>query len=180
MHSRLHFSIPFVLLTVACERRPDPVAPDIQPRRTSVFPNLDGAFGPVVLASCERGYDLIYSQQGTVTIVESTDKNGEIERLQFIWRLTFTVANSASGFSLSGPSHGPDQTSFNTDGTVRFVQIGLIGSLRTGRGAPLTIDAGRIEFLIDEHGATIVDMSGPHPHHEDFPERPVLCALVDA
>ena len=92
--------------------------------------------------------------------------------------LLFQVPGNG-GFSLSGPSHGPDQTTFNDDGSERLIQFGLIGSLRPQRGAPLTVDAGRIVFRIHGDDFEIVGMSGPHPHHEDFPERPVLCALVD-
>jgi len=173
-------------LTVACQPIADPAAPEVSTAdfsihagtRTSVYPGLDGSFGPVVLASCEQGFDLLYEQTGTVTLVETVDPEGGATRLQFVWNVTLTVTNSVSGFSLSGPSHGPDHTTFDSDGTSTLIQLGMIGSLRLGNGAPLTIDAGRIEFLIDENGASIVSMSGPHPHHEDFPDRPVLCALL--
>ena len=183
----LQLAIPLALLAAACEPLPDPMRPGLtsptlstqQGVRTSVFPNLDGSFGPIVLASCEEGYDLIYRQEGTVTVIETTDQDGIIQRLQFVWDLTLTVSNAETGFSLSGPSHGPDQITFNSDGTVRLVQLGLVGMLKSEDGSPLTIDAGRIEFRIDESGASIVEMYGPHPHHEGYPERPVLCALVN-
>ena len=186
MRAVFHLAIPLALLAVGCESVPDPVAPDAtsplfsaqQGGRTSVFPNVDGGFGPFVVASCDGGYDLIYQQVGTVTIIETTDKAGNIRKLQFVWNLTASYTNSVSGYSISGPSYGPDQTTFNSDGTSQFVQVGIIVHLKTPDGENL-VDAGRLEFLIDENGISLVDMSGPHPIHEDFPERPVLCALIN-
>lgn len=175
------------LTAAACARADQPVGPHVASphfsghagSRTSVIPNIDGAFGPVILASCEQGYDLLYEQEGTVTVIATVDEGDNLTRLQFVWNLTLTVSNSETGYALSGPSHGPDFTTFEPDGSARLVQLGLIGMLRSEQGAPLTIDAGRIEFLIDDSGVSIVEMSGPHPHHEGFPERPVLCALLD-
>lgn len=185
MRALFHLTIPLALLA-ACEPVADPVAPDVaslrlsvQPGgRTSTFPNVDGGFGPFVLTSCDGGYDLIYQQVGTVTIIETTDKAGDITRLQFVWNLTASYTNAVTRYSISGPSHGPDQTTFNPDGTSRFIQVGIIVHLQTPDGEKL-VDAGRLEFLIDENGISLVRMSGPHPIHEGFPERPVLCALIN-
>lgn len=187
MDALLRLAIPLALLAAACEPVPDPTAPDVpSPRfsaqqggRTSVLPNVDGSFGPAVLASCEGGYDLIYQQVGTVTIIETTDNAGNIRKLQFVWNLTISVINSVTGYSLSGPSYGPDQTTFNSDGTTRLVQYGLLLHLKTPDGTQL-VDAGTVEFLFDANGGvTLVAMHGPHPDHEGFPERPVLCALIN-
>jgi len=175
------------LVSLACESHSVPTEPQLaspllsveQGTTTTVYPALDGGFGPVVLASCEEGFDLLYEQSGTVTMIETTDSDGATTRLQFVWNLTFALTNSVTGFSLSGPSHGPDRTTFAPDGSSTLVQYGLIGSLRDDGGAPLTIDAGWVEFLIDENGFSLVAMKGPHPHHEGYPERPVLCALLD-
>lgn len=185
MHRQLFPGLVLALFATACGPGEHPAAPEIASPRlsqsggwTTVFPNVDASFGPIILASCAGGYDLLYHQQGTVTVLETTNAAGDIIRLRFVWNLTITVSNSETGFSLSGPSHGPDQTTFAEDGSSRLVQYGLVGLLRPGTGAPFTIDAGRIVFRIDDSGVTIVDQSGPHPHHEGFPERPVLCALV--
>jgi len=186
MRTLLRLAIPLALLAAACEPVPNPAAPDVASPRfsaqqgghTSVFPNVDGSFGPFVLASCDGGYDLIYQQEGSVTVIEMTDKAGNITKLQFVWNLTASYTNSVTGYSISGPSHGPDQTTFNSDGTSQFVQVGLIVHLKTPDGENL-VDAGRLEFLIDENGISLVEMSGPHPIHEGFPERPVLCALIN-
>jgi hypothetical protein len=187
MRALLHFAIPFALLAASCEPAPDPAAPDggsprLSAQRAggvSVFPNVDGGFGPFVLVSCDEGYDLIYQQVGTVTIIETTDKADNVTRLQFVWNLTASYTNSVTGYSISGPSYGPDQTTFNSDGTSRFIQVGIIVHLKTPDGENL-VDAGRLEFLIDVYGdISLVEMSGPHPIHEGFPERPVLCALIN-
>lgn len=187
MRALFHLAIPLALLAAACEPIPDPAAPDAgSPRfsaqqggHTSVLPNVDGSYGPAVVASCDGGYDLVYQQVGTVTIIETTDKAGNVTRLQFVWNLTASYTNSVTGYSISGPSYGPDRTTFNSDGTSRFIQVGIIVHLKTPDGENL-VDAGRLEFLIDENGdISLVEMSGPHPIHEGFPERPVLCALIN-
>jgi len=184
----LPLPFPLALLAAACEPVPNPIAPDVtslrlsaqQGSRTSTFPNLDGSFGPVMLASCDEGYDLFYQQVGTVTVIETTDKTGNITKLQNVWNLTLSVTNSVTGYALSGPSHGPDHITFNSDGTARLLQIGLLGRLSTPDGGTQLVDAGTVEFLIDENGrVSIVEMHGPHPNHEGFPERPVLCALTN-
>jgi hypothetical protein len=113
-----------------------------------------------------------------VTVIVTTDRVGNITRLQNVWNLTASYTNSVTGYSIFGPSHGPDVTTFNTDGTSRLVQYGPIVHLRTPDGTHL-VDAGRIEFLIDANGLSLVRVSGPHPIHEGFPERPVLCALIN-
>lgn len=181
-HHRLISLVP-VLLLAGCEvdTRDLPSAPSLgiaAQRATSTFPNVDGSFGPFVLASCEGGYDLVYQQTGTVTMIVSTDRAGNITIVQSVWNLTATYTNSLTGYSISGPSHGPDRLTFNPDGTSRLVQYGLIVHLRTPDGIQL-VDVGRIEFLIDGNGITLVGMSGPHPIHDGFPERPVLCALIN-
>ena len=181
-----HLAIPFALLAAACEPVADRTAPDVaaalfsaqQGSHTSVFPNIDGSFGPFVLASCEGGYDLIYQQTGTVTVIVTTDAAGNITKVQNVWNLTASYTNSVTGYSISGPSYGPDQTTFNSDGTSRLIQVGLIVVLKTPDGIHL-VDAGRLEFLIDADGISLVKALGPHPIHEDFPERPVLCALIN-
>ena len=186
MRALLRLAIPLTLLVAACESVPEPAAPIVtslalsaqQVGHTSTYPNVDGGFGPFVVVSCDGGYDLIYQQVGTVTIIETTDKAGNTRRLQFVWNLTASYTNSVTGYSISGPSYGPDQTTFNSDGTSRFIQVGIIVHLKTPDGENL-VDAGRLEFLIDENGISLVEMSGPHPIHEDFPERPVLCALIN-
>jgi hypothetical protein len=171
-----------VALLAACGSVPDAAAPDIGSlglaARTSTMPNVDGSFGPFALASCDGGYDLVYRQTGTVTVIVATDKAGNITRLQNVWNLTASYTNSVTGYSISGPSHGPDQTTFHTDGTSRLVQYGLIVHLKTPDGIHL-VDAGRIEFLVEETAISLVEVSGPHPIHEGFPERPVLCALTN-
>ena len=147
--------------------------------RTRVFPNVDGSFGPAVLATCDEGYDLVFQFKGTVTIIETIDGAGNIIKLQSVWNLTVYISNSVTGYTLFGPSYGPDQTIFNSDGTSRLVQHGLLLHLKTPDGTQL-IDAGSVEFFIDENGGvTLVGMHGPHPDHEGFPERPVLCALLN-
>jgi len=181
-HHTLISLIPLMLLA-GCEVDSDrlPSAPrlDIAARRaTSTFPNVDGSFGPFVLASCEGGYDLVYQQTGTVTMIVTTDAAGNVTRVQSVWNLTASYTNSVTGYSISGPSHGPDQLTFNTDGTQRLVQYGPIVHLKTPDGIHL-VDAGKIEFLIDANGITPVGMSGPHPIHDGFPQRPVLCALIN-
>lgn len=181
-----HLAIPFALLVAACEPAAAPVTPDDtspffaaqQGSRVSVFPNLDGSFGPFVLASCDGGYDLIYQQIGTVTAIVTTDAAGNITKVQNVWNLTASYTNSVTGYSISGPSYGPDQTTFNSDGTSRLIQVGLIVVLKAPDGIHL-VDAGRLEFLIDANGVSLVKAFGPHPIHEDFPERPVLCALIN-
>lgn len=145
---------------------------------TSTSPRVDGGLGPFVLAACDGGYDLIYQQVGTVTGIVTIDWAGNVTRLQSVWDLTASYTNSVTGYSISGPSHGPDITTFNGDGSVRFVQFGLIVHLKTPGGTQL-VDAGRIVFLVHENGLSLVEMSGPHPIHEGFPERPVLCALIN-
>jgi len=183
----LHLAFPLTLLVAACEPIADPAAPDFGSMRlsaqqgghTSTLPNVDVSFGPDVLASCDGGYDLVYRLFGTVTIIETTDRAGNITKLQFVWNLTISLTNSVTGYRLSGPSYGPDQTTLNSDGSTRFVQVGLLLHLKTPDGTQL-LDAGRIEFRIDENGrVTLVEMKGPHPDHEGFPERPVLCALIN-
>jgi hypothetical protein len=181
-HHRVILLVSLVLLA-GCDvdTRDLPSAPSLgiaAQRATSTFPNVDGSFGPFVLASCNGGYDLVYEQSGTVTMIVTTDGAGNLTRVQNVWNLTARYTNSVTGYSISGPSHGPDQLTFNTDGTQRLVQYGLIVNLRTPDGIHL-VDVGRIEFLIDVNGITLVGMSGPHPIHEGFPERPVLCALVN-
>jgi len=146
---------------------------------TKVLPNVDGSFGPAVLASCAEGYDLIFKFTGTVTIIETIDQAGNITKLENVWNLTVSIANSVTGYTVSGPSYGPDQTTFNSDGTSRLVQYGLLLHLRLPDGTQL-LDAGTVEFLLDQNGGvTLVAMHGPHPDHEGFPERPVLCALLN-
>lgn len=181
MHPLLRLALPLVLLAAACERVPDPAAPYGRPLAlTSTLPNVDGGYGPIVLASCDGGYDLVYQQVGTVTIIETTDKTGNVTRLQFVWNLTLSVTNSVTGYALSGPSHGPDHMTFNSDGTTQLLQIGLLGRLRTPDGETQLVDAGTVEFLIDENGeVSIVETHGPHPNHEGYPDRTVLCALTN-
>jgi len=146
---------------------------------TKVLPNVDGGFGPAVLASCAEGYDLIFKFTGTVTIIETIDQAGNITKLQNVWNLTVSIANSVTGYTVSGPSYGPDQTTFNSDGTSRLVQYGLLLHLKLPDGTQL-LDAGTVEFFLDQNGGvTLVAMQGPHPDHEGFPERPVLCALLN-
>jgi hypothetical protein len=186
MRAVFHLAIPLALLAVGCESVPDPVAPDATSplfsaqagSHTSVFANVNGDFGPFVIASCEGGYDLIYQQTGTVTVIVTTDATGNITKVQDVWNLTASYTNSVTGYSISGPSYGPDQTTFNSDGTSRLIQVGLIVVLKTPDGIHL-VDAGRLEFLIDANGISLVQALGPHPIHEDFPERPVLCALIN-
>lgn len=187
MRAPYPLAIPVVLLAAACESVSDPGVPDVgsprpsaeAARLTSVLANVDGSFGSAFLTSCNEGYDLIYQYTGTVTIIETTDKSSNITNLQFVWNLTLALFNSATGYSLSGPSYGPDHWTFNSDGTSRLVQTGLLLHLKTPDGTQL-IDAGSVEFLIDENGGvTLVGMHGPHPDHEGFPERPVLCALLN-
>jgi len=181
MSASIVSTIQFAVLA-ACGSAPDAAAPDLASLglspRTMTMPNVDGSLGPFMLASCDEGYDLIYRQDGTVTIIETTDKAGNITKLRFVWNLTASYTNSVTGYSISGPSHGPDQTTFNSDGTSRFIQVGLIVHLKTPDGTNL-VDAGRLEFLIDENGISLVEISGPHPIHDGFPQRPVLCALIN-
>lgn len=187
MFTRRLLLAPLVFL-LACgpESRVPPSAPSTSALQTTaaqghtkVFPNVDGSFGPAVLATCDEGYDLIFQFKGTVTIIETIDRTGNITKLQNVWNLTVYISNSVTGYSVFGPSYGPDQTTFNSDGTSRLVQYGLLLHLKTPDGTQL-IDAGSVEFLIDENGGvTLVGMHGPHPDHEGFPERPVLCALLN-
>ena len=188
MHPLLRLALPLGLLVAACESAPNPAAPDTaslalsaqQAGLTSTFPNIDGSYGPIVLASCDGGYDLVYQQVGTVTIIETTDKSGNVTRLTSVWNLTLSVTNSVTGYALSGPSHGPDHLTFNSDGTARLIQVGLLGRLSTPDGGTQLVDAGTVEFLIGENGeVSIVEMRGPHPNHEGYPERTVLCALTN-
>ena len=61
----------------------------------------------------------------------------------------------------------------------RLIQYGLLLHLKLPDGTQL-LDAGTVEFFIDQNGGvTLVAMQGPHPDHEGFPERPVLCALLN-
>ena len=187
MFTRRLLLAPLALL-LACgpESRLLPSAPSITAlqtaaaqSRTKVFPNVDGSFGPAVLATCDEGYDLIFQFKGTVTIIETIDGAGNITKLQNVWNLTVYISNSVTGYTVFGPSYGPDQTTFNSDGTSRLVQYGLLLHLKTPDGTQL-IDAGSVEFLIEENGGvTLIGMHGPHPDHEGFPERPVLCALLN-
>jgi hypothetical protein len=146
---------------------------------TKTFPNVDGSFGPAVLASCDEGYDLVFQFKGTVTIIETIDPAGNITKLRNVWNLTVYISNSVTGYTVFGPSYGPDQTTFNSDGTSRLVQYGLLLHLKLPDGTQL-LDAGTVEFFFDQNGGiTLVAMHGPHPDHEGFPERPVLCGLLN-
>lgn len=183
MSPRRLIALVALALVAACEIDSGswPAAPSLgiaAQRATATHPNVDGSFGPFVLASCEGGYDLVYQQTGTVTVIVLTDGAGNITRVQSVWNLTATYTNSRTGYSIAGPSHGPDRLTFNSDGTSRLVQYGLIVHLKTTDGIQL-VDAGTIAFLIDVNGVSLVGMSGPHPVHEGFPQRPVLCALVN-
>lgn len=190
MRRLLLLSAPFALLAVACESAPQPVAPTravpaadelgvTGGTRTVVIPNADAGFGPAVLASCPEGYDLVFTYSGTVTIIETLDPAGNIVRLQNVWKTSVAIFNSVTGYSVSGPSYGPDHNTFNSDGTTRLVQDGLLLHLKLSDGTQL-VDAGSVEFLIDANGNyTLVAMHGPHPDHEGFPERPVLCGLLN-
>ena len=177
-----------LVVTTGCisDARQLPSAPSVTalqtaagPTHTRTLPNVDGSFGPAVLASCGEGYDLIFELKGTVTIIETTDQAGNITRLQNVWHLTVVISNSVTGYAVSGPSYGPDQTTFNTDGTSRLVQYGLLLHLKLPDGSQL-LDVGTVEFSLDQNGGiTLVGMHGPHPDHEGFPERPVLCGLLN-
>jgi hypothetical protein len=175
-----------LLLACGTESRDLPSAPSITVRQTAaeqthtkVFPNVDGSFGPAVLASCDEGYDLIFQFKGTVTIIETIDQAGNITKLQNVWNLTVYISNSVTGYTVFGPSYGPDQMTFNSDGTSRLVQYGLLLHLKLPDGTQL-LDAGTVEFFFDQNGGiTLVAMHGPHPDHEGFPERPVLCGLLN-
>jgi hypothetical protein len=176
------------LVAAGCDRMSAPIAPDAaaalqvappQGTRTVVIPNADAAFGPAVLASCPEGFDLVFTYSGTVTIVETLDRAGNIARLQNVWKTSVAIFNSVTGYSVSGPSYGPDHNTFNSDGSTRLVQDGLLLHLKLPDGTQL-VDAGSVEFLIDANGDfTLVAMHGPHPDHVGFPERPVLCALLN-
>jgi len=186
MTVRLLLLAPVVLFVACAESRVLPSAPDIvaysrvaAQTHSKVFPNVDGSFGPAVLASCDEGYDLIFEFKGTVTIIETSDQAGNITRLQNVWNLTVVISNSVTGYTVAGPSYGPDQTTFNTDGTSRLVQYGLLLHLRLPDRTQL-LDVGTVEFSLDQNrGITLVGMHGPHPDHEGFPERPVLCGLLN-
>ena len=195
MRPLFSLAISLALFAAACDRVPEPAAPDLasalpdapsalrvsaqQGTHTVTYPNIDASFGPAVLASCEGGYDLLFEIAGTVTVIATIDGAGNITRLQNVWNSTVSIANSVTGYSVSGPSSGPDQTTFNSDGTSRLVQYGLLLHLKLPDGTQL-LDAGTVEFLIDANGGlTLVAMHGPHPDHEGFPERPVLCALLN-
>jgi len=188
MRSLHHLAVPVVLITAACESTAGPAPLDSlatlresmqQGTHTKVLPNVDGSFGPAVLASCAEGYDLIFKFTGTVTMIETIDPAGNITKLQNVWNLTVSIANSATGYTVSGPSYGPDQTTFNSDGTSRLVQYGLLLHLKLPDGTHL-LDVGTVEFFLDQTGGiTLVAMHGPHPDHEGFPDRPVLCALLN-
>jgi hypothetical protein len=190
MNTLSHLQLAFLTLvgvTTGCilDARELPSAPSVTalqttaaPTHTRTFPNVDGSFGPAVLASCDEGYDLIFEFKGTVTIIETTDQAGNITRLQNVWNLTVVISNSVTGYTVSGPSYGPDRTTFNTDGTSRLVQYGLLLHLKLPDGTQL-LDVGTVEFFLDQSGGiTLVAMHGPHPDHEGFPERPVLCGLL--
>jgi len=188
MRPLTHVGIPLVLMAVACESTAGPRSPhaptalqaSLQPgTHTRVLPNVDGSFGPAVLASCDQGYDLIFQFKGTVTMIEKLDQAGNIIELQNVWNLSVSIANSVTGYTLAGPSYGPDRTTFNPDGTSRLVQYGLLLHLKLPDGTQL-IDVGTVDFFIDQNGGiTLVGMHGPHPDHVGFPERPVLCALLN-
>ncbi len=175
-----------LLLACGTESRDLPSAPSITAHQTAAeqthtktFPNVDGSFGPAVLASCDEGYDLIFQFKGTVTIIETTDQAGNITKLQNVWNLTVYISNSVTGYTVFGPSYGPDRTTFNSNGTSRLVQYGLLLHLKLPDGTQL-LDAGTVEFFFDQNGGvTLVAMHGPHPDHEGFPERPVLCGLLN-
>src|SRR6185312_10106925 len=86
--------VPVVLMTAACESVAGPAlrerpatlrASTQQGTHTKVLPNVDGSFGPAVLASCAEGYDLIFQFTGTVTIIETIDQAGSITKLQNVW-----------------------------------------------------------------------------------------------
>lgn len=176
------------MLFAACgaDARVLPSAPEITASQTTAaqihtktFPNVDVSFGPAVLASCAEGYDLTYRFQGTVTIIETTDQAGNITTLRNVWNTTFDISNSVTGYTVSGPSYGPDLTTFTSDGTSRLVQYGLLLHLKLPDGTRL-LDAGTVEFLFDQNGeVTLVALHGPHPDHEGFPDRPVLCGLLN-
>jgi len=175
-----------LLLACGTESRDLPSAPSIAAHqtaaggtRTVVIPNADASFGPAVLASCPGGYDLVFTFSGTVTIIETLDPAGNIVRLQNVWKTTVAIFNSVTGYSVSGPTYGPDHNTFNPDGTARLVQDGLLLHLKLPDGSQL-VDAGSVEFLIDANGNyTLVAMHGPHPDHDGFPQRPVLCELLN-
>jgi len=177
---------PAILAAACAESLEPPSAPNLSAQQaaaaqshTKVFPNVDGSFGPAVLASCAGGYDLVFQFKGTVTIIETIDPLGNITKLQNVWNLTVDISNSVTGYMVSGPSYGPDQTTFNADGTSRLVQYGLLLHLKLPDGTQL-IDAGTVVFLLDANGGiTLVALQGPHPDHEGFPERPVLCGLLN-
>ncbi len=177
---------PAILVAACAESRELPSAPNLTTRQaaaaqshTKVFPNVDGSFGPAVLASCDEGYDLVFQFSGTVTIIETIDQVGNITKLQNVWNLTVFISNSVTGYTVSGPSYGPDQTTFTSDGTSRLVQYGLLLHLQLPDGTQL-LDAGTVEFFFDQNGGvTLVAMQGPHPDHDGFPERPVLCGLLN-
>jgi len=174
------------LLACGKESRDLPSAPSITALQTAaaqiqtkVFPNVDGSFGPAVLATCDEGYDLVFQFKGTVTIIETIDQAGNITKLQNVWNLTVYISNSVTGYTVFGPSYGPDQTTFSSDGTSRLVQYGLLLHLKLPDRTHL-LDAGTVEFLLDQNGGiSLVAMHGPHPDHEGFPERPVLCGLLN-
>src|SRR6266576_2950261 len=127
MNTLSHLLLVFLTLvgvTTGCipDARELPSAPSVTalqttaaPTHTRTFPNVDGSFGPAVLASCDEGYDLIFEFKGTVTIIETSDQAGNITRLQNVWNLTVVISNSVTGYTVSGPSYGPDRTTFNTD-----------------------------------------------------------------
>jgi hypothetical protein len=174
------------LLACNPESRVLPSAPSITALQTAaaqthttVFPNVDASFGPAVLATCAEGFDLIFQFKGTVTVIETIDQAGNITKVQNAWNLIVYISNSVTGYTVFGPSYGPDQMTFNSDGTSRLIQYGLLLHVKLPDGTQL-LDAGTVEFLLDQNGGiSLVAMHGPHPDHEGFPERPVLCGLLN-
>src|SRR4029077_18053511 len=145
--------------------------------RTKVFPNVDGSFGPAVLASCDEGYDLVFQFKGTVTIIETIDQAGNITKLQNVWNLTVYISNSVTGYMVFGPSYGPDHTTFSSEGTSRLVQYGLLLHLKLPDGTRL-LDAGTVEFFLDQNGGIpLVGLPGAQSAPCGVPLRPGVRGL---
>jgi len=120
--------------------------PDIEHR-------MDAALGPVPIVSCD-GFDVIFSRTGWFDIAVFFDRGGALVRIISVGNIDQSFTNSSTGFTLSGPTHGPDIERFGADGSDVVAVLGLIAQIRDPDGTGvLLIDAGQVILSFHADGS---------------------------
>ena len=134
--------------------------------------------GYAVKASARCGFDILLHTEGTIRIIEFTDRDDELRRSLTVYPgLTYTFINEATGKSITSVSPDPEHVTFNPDGSFTMRVTGLIMHWVVPGQGVLGADAGPLVMTFDADGELVSEVQ-TGGHHE--PRFPALCQILAA